>query len=101
MIRPHRTHDMETVLMVVLGIFAAFGALAFALGAYIVGEALYYQVLLAPALERDLGFGRGTACLPDDGMRGYVSTVAIDSVVDGGVFQQAGLRGGDPTGRLV
>jgi hypothetical protein len=86
---------METVLMVVLGIFAAFGALAFALVAYIVWEALYYQVLLAPALERDLGFRRGTACLPDDNMRGYVSAVAIDSVAEGGVFQRAGFRGGD------
>ena len=49
---------METLLMVVLGIFAAFGALAFALIAYIVWEALYYQVLLAPALERDLASGK-------------------------------------------
>jgi hypothetical protein len=86
---------METVLLVILGIFTAFGALGFALAAYIVGEALYYQVHLAPALERDLGFRHGTACLPDGGVRGYVAAVAIDSVADGGVFQQAGFRGGD------
>lgn len=74
---------METVLMVVLGIFTAFGALAFALVASIVWQVLYYQLLLAPALERDLGFRHGTACLPDDNVRGYVSAVAIDSVAEG------------------
>lgn len=81
--------------MVVLGIFAAFGAFAFAVVAYIIGEALYYQVLVAPGLERDLGFRHGTACMRDGNMRGYVSAVAIDTVAEGGVFQQAGFQAGD------
>ena len=91
----HRTQDMENVLMVVQGFFAAFGASVFALVTYILGEALYYQVLLAPTLERDLGFRHGTAYLPDDGVLGYVSAVAIESVTDGSVFQRAGFRSGD------
>lgn len=86
---------MGTVMMVVLAIFAAFGAISFAFVACIVGEALYYQLLLAPALERDLGFKHGTTCMSGDGMRGYISAVAIDSVSDGGVFQHAGFRSGD------
>jgi hypothetical protein len=86
---------METVLMVVLDIFAAFGALSFAFAAYIVGQGFYYQGVLGPGLERELGFTHGIARLPSDGIRGYISAVAIESVADGGVFQQAGFRGGD------
>lgn len=86
---------METALTVVLGIFAAIGVLAFVLATYILGQALYYQMLLAPGLERDLGFKRGSASMPDDeSAHGYISAVAIDSVADGGVFG-AGFRGGD------
>jgi hypothetical protein len=86
---------MENVLPFLLNAFAASGALALAFGAYIVAEALYYQIILGPGLERDLGFRHGVACLPNHGARGYVSAVAIDSVNEGGVFQQVGFRDGD------
>ena len=87
---------MEPLLTVVLEFFAALGALTFALVTYIAGVVLYYQGLLAPALERDLGFKTGSASMPDDqSAHGYISAVAINSVVGGGVFQRAGFRGGD------
>jgi hypothetical protein len=86
---------MGSILRVALGIFTAIVAFALAVAAYIGGEALYYQWLLAPASERDLGFKHGTACLRDSGGRGYVAAVAIESVADGGLFQQVGSRGGD------
>jgi hypothetical protein len=87
---------MGTALEIVVGTLAGFGAISLALVAYIVAEALYYQVFLAPTLERDLGFRHGTACVPDPlGTRVYISAPAIRSVVYGGVFDRAGIRAGD------
>ncbi len=86
---------METLLDIVIGVFAFVGAVAFALASYAFGEVLYYQLLHGPGLERDLGFREGSDSMPDDNFNGYISAVAIVSVVEGGVFDRAGVRKGD------
>lgn len=87
---------MGTVLELVRGALAGIGAVAVAVVAYVVGASWYYQVYLRRGLERDLGFETGSACMPhEDAPNGYVSAVAVESVAEGGVFQQAGAREGD------
>ncbi len=81
-----------TGLMASLGIAAA---CLVALSCSVVVEALYYQGLLGPALQRDLGFREGSASLPSGGLTGYVSAVAILDVAEGGAFACAGFRAGD------
>jgi hypothetical protein len=76
-------------------IFAAVGALVIVPMAYIVFESFYYEVLLGPGLERDLGFRHGKAILPGGSIYGYTASVAIESVAPGGVFHRAGFRAGD------
>jgi hypothetical protein len=67
--------------------------LVIVVSAYVVVEACSYQGYLGPALERDLGFRRGSAYLRVG--RGLHDAVAITSVSDGGVFATAGFRSGD------
>src|SRR5262249_14994481 len=90
---------MGTLLLVVVGLFAGLGGLAFLFAIYVAGEAWYYQVLLAPAFERGLGFPYATTCRttsrPAEGARGYISASSIHSIADGGVFARAGFRAGD------
>ena len=62
---------------------------------WVTAEALIYQILLRPGIERDLGFRGDTAILPNRGLRGYVSAVAVRSVVDDRPFGRAGIRSGD------
>ena len=69
------------------------GILFFALSAFIVAEAYYYQAFLGPGLERDLGFRDGAAYLRVG--RRLHSAVALGSVTEGGVLARAGFRTGD------
>jgi hypothetical protein len=63
------------------------------LSAYIVAAGFYYQSVLGPALERDLGFTGGAAYLSVG--RRLHSAVALTVVAPGGVFDRAGFRAGD------
>lgn len=83
---------METLLGIVVGSFAVLGALTFAFASCLFWEVLYYQLHHGPALMRDLGFREDSDSMPDDNARGYISAVAIVSVVEGGVFDRAGIR---------
>jgi hypothetical protein len=88
---------METVLQIVETLVQIVGALFLLLVllvAYVAVEAFYYQVCLGPALERDLGFHEGSAYLFFVGRLPH-SAVAIQKVVEGGVFARAGFRVGD------
>lgn len=81
-----------TVLVDLAAIPGAGAAVAMA---WVIVDALIYQGLLRPGLERDLGFQEGTALLPDRGLRSYISAVAVDSVSEDGRFARAGVRAGD------
>ncbi len=61
--------------------------------AYIFVEGTYYQGILGPALERDLGFHEGAAYLCV-GRRTH-SAVAIKTIVEDGIFAKAGFVAGD------
>ena len=58
-------------------------------------QALTYQTLFGPNLERDLGFREGKSILPGSSLLGYASAVAVTSVTDDGLFAAAGIRAGD------
>ena len=80
-------------MVILIQIIGWVGILFFALSAYIVAEACYYQVWLGRALERDLGFRDGSAYVRVG--RRLNSAVALGSVAEGGVLAQAGFRAGD------
>jgi hypothetical protein len=61
----------------------------------VVAASIYYVSLRGRALEKELGFRYGSACLPSSGLAGYTSSLALVSVVDGGIFDRAGFRQGD------
>lgn len=84
---------VESVVDVLAYGFVAVVAAVTCLSAYIVWTGVYYQGVLGPALERDLGFTEGAAYL-SLGRRLY-SAVAIVAVAPGGVFDRAGFRAGD------
>ncbi len=60
---------------------------------YIIAIGIYYQAILGPFLERELGFVEGAAYI-QVGQRLH-SAVALCSIVPGGVFDRAGFRAGD------
>ncbi len=62
---------------------------------YFVAASIYYVALRGRALEKELGFSYGSACLPSSGLAGYTSSLALVSVVDDGIFDRAGFRQGD------
>jgi hypothetical protein len=86
---------MAFLLTPVLSVVALLGAGATVVAAWIVTDAFIYLRCFGPSLERDLGFRDDTAILPDSGMRGYVSAVAVSSVSEEGPFGRAGVRSGD------
>lgn len=86
---------MPLAVQILLGILAGIGLVAVLLVAYVAGEAFYYQIILGLELMRDLGFREGAQYLPAGGILGHESAVAIVEVVDGGVFDRAGIRAGD------
>jgi len=60
---------------------------------YIIAIGIYYQAILGPFLERELGFVEGAAYIKV-GQRLH-SAVALCSIVPGGVFDRAGFQVGD------
>ena len=100
---------MEILVGAALGIFALLGAVVAVLLTLRIGEAVYYEGLLARALQRDLKFRVGSACLPVErpdgkpvhlwqfllGDPAYIKSVAIESVAAGGLLEQAGFSKGD------
>ena len=86
---------MGSLLATVLNLFALLGVAVAFLTTWVVAEAVIYQGLFRPGLERDLGFQEGTAILPGSGLRGYTSAVSIGRVTEDGVFARAGLNAGD------
>jgi hypothetical protein len=82
---------LTTAVIVVAFLVAGVAILA----AWIVVDVLIYQCALRPGLERDLGFRDGTAILPSEGLRGYISAVAVSAVTEDGPFASAGVRSGD------
>jgi hypothetical protein len=76
-------------------ILVVFVGLLFALAMYAIAWETYYQLVVGPVLERKLGFREGKAILPGGTIFGYTASVAIVSVVPGGVFERAGFRGGE------
>ncbi len=84
---------MEPVWEVLsIGFVAVVAAVAL-LAACIVAAGMYYQGVLGPALERDLGFTDGAAYLAVG--RRLHSALALAAVAPGGVFDRAGFRAGD------
>jgi hypothetical protein len=61
--------------------------------AYFITAAIYYQCIVGPAIQRDLGFTEGTAYLEVG--RGLHSAVAVTTVEPHGVFDRAGFQVGD------
>jgi hypothetical protein len=86
---------MGTLLDSLMNVFGLLGVAAAILSAWIVFEAVVYQRVLGPGLERDLGFKEGTAILPCEGLRGYISAVSIVDVAQGGKLAKAGVSVGD------
>ena len=84
---------MTFLLTMLVSLVALLGVVAAVAMAWIIAEALIYQGLFLPILERDLGFREGTATLPGGGLLGYISAVAISSVSEDGRFARAGIRG--------
>ncbi|MBI3863249.1 MAG: hypothetical protein HY290_15265 [Planctomycetia bacterium] len=83
--------------LIVVGLFFVWplvaGAIVVVWLIYRLGKATYYQGYQAPSLERGLGFRHGkeyrqAGWLPE-------SSLAITSIVDGGVFQSVGFRVND------
>src|SRR5947208_1377742 len=86
---------MGTLLVSLMNVFALLGVAAAILSAWVVFEVVVYQGVLRPGLERDLGFKEGTAILPGEGRRGYISAVSIEDVVEGGKLSEAGVNARD------
>ena len=84
---------MDSALIVAAWAFVAVASVVALLAANVFAAAAYYQGLLKPGLERDLGFTEGAAYLWVAGRTH--SAVAVESVTPGGVFDSAGLRAGD------
>jgi len=80
---------METLLLILCG----FGLLLFLLLTYFLAYSFYYQVLLGPVLQRDLGFREGARYFSVQGR--LCSAVAIEAIVPGGIMACAGFRAGD------
>jgi len=78
-----------TIPEIVGGVFL----LLFLASAYVTAEAYYYQWYLGRDLERDLGFRDGAAYLRVG--RRMHAAVAVEEVVEGGVYDRAGIRRGD------
>ncbi len=86
---------MGILLDSLMNVFRLLGVAVAILSAWIVFEAVVYQRVIRPGLERDLGFKEGTAILPSDGRRGYISAVAIVDLAQGGNLAKAGVSVGD------
>ncbi|MDA0832106.1 MAG: hypothetical protein O2955_08335 [Planctomycetota bacterium] len=70
----------------------------FAFLAYTAANAFYYQGLLGPVLERDLGFRHGACYYRVKGRQ--CSAVAFRAIDDGGILACAGFRTSDVIPRL-
>ena len=87
---------LESAMTVVIWLFYAFVVLFYAFvvfAVYVWIAAWYYLERLGPAIEKDLGFKDGSACLRVG--RGYHSAVALQDVDPQGVLGRSGARTGD------
>jgi hypothetical protein len=93
--RRRSEHDMDYPLAIVVSVVALLGAGAAIFTAWTVAQAWIYVGLFGPGLERDLGFRDDKAILPTSNVFGYISAVAVKSVIAESPFARAGIRSGD------
>jgi hypothetical protein len=74
---------------------ATFTVLFAVLVVYGASVAWYWQKTVGEPLERELGFQHGTPYVQEDGSQWPQEVLTVESVVPGGVFDQAGFRQGD------